>query len=344
KDRIRSWLSIHRLNSRGEIYYLKEELRACDEAIDKGDYSNEVVQKRTEILNKIHSVSKFQASKIAQKAKIKWAIEGDENVKFFHGMLNKKRNQSNIRGRFDKPSANRACLDTPFPVSLSTDQKEDLERIIAKEEVKRAVWDCGIDKSSGPDGFSFSFYRHFWPIIEKDVFEAVEYFFMKKKHTLIFKDDFEKAFDSVRWDFVDDVLNKFGFDERWRTWIQSCLSSSRGSILVNGSPTEEFQFFRGLKQESSRKGQNRIKTRQKWEAWRSQEKSKAVTVDRARKTEENKKRMNENANTIQELFKFKEKKKREGPKLQFVKRSKKGTNSFTVSNLYQPRTTNAIKN
>ncbi|GJV42889.1 RNA-directed DNA polymerase, eukaryota [Tanacetum coccineum] len=54
KDRIRSWLSIHRSNSRGEIYFLKEELRSCDEVIDKGDCSNEVVHKRTEILNKIH--------------------------------------------------------------------------------------------------------------------------------------------------------------------------------------------------------------------------------------------------------------------------------------------------
>ncbi|GJW76517.1 RNA-directed DNA polymerase, eukaryota [Tanacetum coccineum] len=98
KDRIRSWLSIHRSNSRGEIYFLKEELRSCDEVIDKGDCSNEVVHKRTEILNKIHQVNNIQASEIAQKAKIKWAIEGDENVKFFHGMLNKKRNQSNIRG------------------------------------------------------------------------------------------------------------------------------------------------------------------------------------------------------------------------------------------------------
>nr|GEY84411.1 hypothetical protein [Tanacetum cinerariifolium] len=49
--------------------------------------------------------------------------------------------------------------------------------------------------------------------------------------------------------------------------------------------------------ESSRKGQNRIKTGQKQEAWRSRENSEAVTVDRGRKTEENKKRMNENANT-----------------------------------------------
>nr|GEX36765.1 hypothetical protein [Tanacetum cinerariifolium] len=37
--------------------------------------------------------------------------------------------------------------------------------------------------------------------------------------------------------------------------------------------------------------QNRIKTRQKREAWRSPEESKAVSVDRARKTEENAKRM-----------------------------------------------------
>ncbi|GJY10404.1 RNA-directed DNA polymerase, eukaryota [Tanacetum coccineum] len=84
--------------------------------------------------------------------------------------------------------------------------------------------------------------------------EVLQWCRRKKKHALIFKVDFEKAFDSVRWDFVDDVLNKFGFGERWRTWIQSCLRSSRGSILVNGSPTEEFQFFRGLKQGTKVRG------------------------------------------------------------------------------------------
>ena len=47
---------------------------------------------------------------------------------------------------------------------------------------------------------------------------------------------------------MDDVLLKFGFGDRWRGWIQSCLRSSKGSILVNGSPTEEFQFYKGLKQ------------------------------------------------------------------------------------------------
>ncbi|GJY08676.1 RNA-directed DNA polymerase, eukaryota, reverse transcriptase zinc-binding domain protein [Tanacetum coccineum] len=69
----------------------------------------------------------------------------------------------------------------------------------------------------------------------------------RKKQSMIFKVDFEKAFDSVRWDFLDDILKNFGFGTRWRNWIQSCLKSSRGSILVNGSPTSEFQFYKGLK-------------------------------------------------------------------------------------------------
>ncbi|GJS62333.1 RNA-directed DNA polymerase, eukaryota [Tanacetum coccineum] len=358
KERIRGWLSSNKSNWKGEISKLKEELSFLDEAIDKGNGSEELVQKRLIILNKIQQISNTQMSEVAQKAKIKWVVEGDENTKFFHGMLNKKRSQSNIRGimangkwidnpvnvkneffdhfrcRFDKPPENRARIDICFPNVLSNDQRDDLDRMVTKEEVKRAVWDCGIDKSPGPDGFSFSFFRHFWTTIETDVFEAVVCFFTqgdmpngcnsnfialipkiidanmvkdfrpisligclykiiakiltnrlvsvigdlvnevqsafvaerqildgpfilnevlqwcrrKKKHALIFKVDFEKAYDSVRWDFLDDVLNKFGFGNKWRNWIQSCLRSSRGSILINGSPTEEFQFFKGLKQ------------------------------------------------------------------------------------------------
>ncbi|GJZ10079.1 hypothetical protein Tco_0544838 [Tanacetum coccineum] len=65
-----------------------------------------------------------------------------------------------------------------FIIHIRRQQKEDLEQDITKEEVKRAVWDCGVDKSPGPDGFSFYFYRHFWSMIEDDVFGAVEYFFI----------------------------------------------------------------------------------------------------------------------------------------------------------------------
>ncbi|GKB52675.1 RNA-directed DNA polymerase, eukaryota [Tanacetum coccineum] len=65
---------------------------------------------------------------------------------------------------------------------------------------------------------------------------------------MIFKVDFAKAYDSIRWDFLDDVLHSFGFGLKWRSWILGSLSSGRASILVNGSPTSEFQFHCGLKQ------------------------------------------------------------------------------------------------
>ncbi|GJU05894.1 hypothetical protein Tco_0577539 [Tanacetum coccineum] len=58
-------------------------------------------------------------SKLLRSAKIKWAIEGDENVKFFHGILNKKRSQSQIRGVM----ANGVWIDDPVkdsPLLLSS--------------------------------------------------------------------------------------------------------------------------------------------------------------------------------------------------------------------------------
>nr|GEX69116.1 nucleotide-binding alpha-beta plait domain-containing protein [Tanacetum cinerariifolium] len=41
---------------------------------------------------------KIDSMEMAQKAKVKWAVEGDENAGFFHGTINKRRNILNIRG------------------------------------------------------------------------------------------------------------------------------------------------------------------------------------------------------------------------------------------------------
>ncbi|GKA67444.1 RNA-directed DNA polymerase, eukaryota [Tanacetum coccineum] len=70
----------------------------------------------------------------------------------------------------------------------------------------------------------------------------------KKQQAMVFKVDFAKAYDSVRWDYLDDVLFSFGFGVKWRSWIKGSLISGMASVLVNGSPTSEFQFHCGLKQ------------------------------------------------------------------------------------------------
>nr|GEY53356.1 reverse transcriptase domain, reverse transcriptase zinc-binding domain protein [Tanacetum cinerariifolium] len=101
-------------------------------------------------------------------------------------------------------------------------------------------------------------------------------------------------------------------------------------------------LFHGDVKESSRKGQNRIKTGHKREAWRSREKSKAVTVDRARKTEQNGKRRAENAYTVKSYSSLKKEEKKKGLILHFQERSKRGVISAKDPELYQPRTSLAI--
>ena len=37
-----------------------------------------------------------------------------------------------------------------------------------------------------------------------------------KKGCFMFKMDFEKAYDSVSWAFLDCMMNHLGFDDTWR--------------------------------------------------------------------------------------------------------------------------------
>ncbi|GJT67739.1 RNA-directed DNA polymerase, eukaryota, reverse transcriptase zinc-binding domain protein [Tanacetum coccineum] len=78
--------------------------------------------------------------------------------------------------------------------------------------------------------------------------EIIEWYKKRKKKLLIFKVDFEKAFDSISWNYLIHILDSFGFGNKWCSWIKACLNSSRASILINGSPTSEFSIKRGLRQ------------------------------------------------------------------------------------------------
>nr|GEU41412.1 RNA-directed DNA polymerase, eukaryota, reverse transcriptase zinc-binding domain protein [Tanacetum cinerariifolium] len=272
KTKIREWNKKNMLSAKNIKAKYKDELEALEAIIDKGD---------------------------GIMVDGMW-IESPNRVKdeFFH----------HFSSRFDKPDARRAHIEMRYSKTLTCDQQVELESDVSNEEIKRAVWDCGIDKSPGPDGFTLGFFRRFWNLIENDMYDVVKYFFtygvipkgcnssfialipkipdtntvkdlrpisligslykiiekilanrlvgvlgdianevqsaftagrqildgpfilnevfqwckIKKKQSLIFKVDFEKAYDSVR--------------------------SLRGWIIINGSPTKEFQFFKGLKQ------------------------------------------------------------------------------------------------
>ncbi|RVW55793.1 LINE-1 retrotransposable element ORF2 protein [Vitis vinifera] len=65
---------------------------------------------------------------------------------------------------------------------------------------------------------------------------------------VVFKIDFEKAYDHVEWGFLDHVLQRKGFSQKWRSWMRGCLSSSSFAILVNGNAKGWVKASRGLRQ------------------------------------------------------------------------------------------------
>nr|GEU65738.1 RNA-directed DNA polymerase, eukaryota, reverse transcriptase zinc-binding domain protein [Tanacetum cinerariifolium] len=92
-------------------------------------------------------------------------IESPNRVKgeFFH----------HFSSRFDKLDTRQAHIEMRYPKTVTCDQQVELESDMFNEEIKRVVWDYGIDKSPGPNGFTFGFYHRLWNLIENDVYDAV---------------------------------------------------------------------------------------------------------------------------------------------------------------------------
>ncbi|GJX31521.1 RNA-directed DNA polymerase, eukaryota, reverse transcriptase zinc-binding domain protein, partial [Tanacetum coccineum] len=325
-----SWNEIHVVDNNAYVRFMKK-LKLLKERIkawnNRGEGIDTNVTRRSDVVRILQDIEKTEAMEVAQKAKIKWVVDGDENSKYYHGVINKKRNNLAIRG---------VLVDGNWVESPQL--AVDLEREVSKEEVKRAVWDCGTDKAPGPDGFTFGFYRRFWNLIECDVVNAVKWFFLheripsggnssfitlipkvsnanmvkdfrpisligsvykivakilanrlvlvlgdlvsdtqsaflkerqildgpfilneviqwckkKKKQSMIFKVDFEKAYDSVRWDFVDTILKKFGFgDKWWGSFLLLIICCHGNAFIFSFQRVVDAGLFSGIKLDSS---------------------------------------------------------------------------------------------
>jgi len=63
----------------------------------------------------------------------------------------------------------------------------------------------------------------------------------KNQSAIIFKIDFEKAYDKVKWDFLLQTLRMKGFSPKWIEWIRSFISGGSVAINVNDEIGPFFQ-------------------------------------------------------------------------------------------------------
>ena len=60
--------------------------------------------------------------------------------------------------------------------------------------------------------------------------------------------DMSKAYDRVEWTFVEKMMRKLGFNDRWICLIMNCITTVKYQVKVNGELTEQIIPTRGLRQ------------------------------------------------------------------------------------------------
>lgn len=68
----------------------------------------------------------------------------------------------------------------------------------------------------------------------------------KKMPHILLKLDISKAFDSVSWSFLLEILQKLGFGQKWCNLICLLLSTSSTGFLVNPEPAISLLHHHGL--------------------------------------------------------------------------------------------------
>nr|GEZ01740.1 RNA-directed DNA polymerase, eukaryota, reverse transcriptase zinc-binding domain protein [Tanacetum cinerariifolium] len=217
-------------------------LSLIDVKIDHGNATDLEFLNRRESSRILGDLDRITVSDLAQKARIKWASEGDENSSFFHATLKKCRRHLAIKvikesswivafprtkskrlfGIVEGCNSSSIALIPKVPnamlimdfiiVSLIGCQYKIVSKILANR-LSMVIGSC-----ISPEQYAFI---KGWSILDGPFIlnEVIEWYRKRKKKLMIFEVDFEKAFDFLR-----------------------------SSVLINGSPMVEFEISRGLRQ------------------------------------------------------------------------------------------------
>ncbi|CAN6571026.1 unnamed protein product [Malus baccata var. baccata] len=220
---------------------------------------------------------------LKQKSRVQWLQEGDANTKFFHQSTLQRRMRNKV---VTLKSDNEEWVDNLDQVSEK--MNATLSAPVSADEIKQAALKMGGLKAPSPDGFQGIFYRSQWDIIAADVNKMIEdlmagslkplrinathlalipkvpnpesvshfrpislcnfsYKILSKVLANRLKRFLPELISPTQNAFVE-VMEKMGFDSRWRNLILGCISTVSFAILLNGHPGPRFAPSRGLRQ------------------------------------------------------------------------------------------------
>ncbi|GJT89350.1 RNA-directed DNA polymerase, eukaryota, reverse transcriptase zinc-binding domain protein [Tanacetum coccineum] len=231
KSHLKLWYSRTKESEQSTKRNILLSLRTLEEKIDAGCVNDEDRDLRVNKLLELESLDKLESVDLIQKARLKWDVEGDKNSKFFHGIINSKRKSRMINGilhegewitdpiaiksallNFFKVKFSRHDTSVTFPPIVASKRLSDYDVIFLDSMVSLEEIKSAVWDCSSQKASGPMGFR----------------FYLSRNIGILFTMIFNV------------LLMAFS--------LQAGLSSSRASILVNGSPTSEFSLKRGLRQ------------------------------------------------------------------------------------------------
>jgi hypothetical protein len=82
----------------------------------------------------------------------------------------------------------------------------------------------------------------------RTITDIIEYCKQKNMSAILLLIDFEKAFDTVRWNFLGEILQKFYFGKIFQKWVKILHTDIKSYVINNGHFSDSFNIFRGIRQ------------------------------------------------------------------------------------------------
>lgn len=76
--------------------------------------------------------------------------------------------------------------------------------------------------------------------------EVIDDLVGNKRDGFLCEVDMEKTYDHVNWEFVDYMLGRLRFGNKWRRWMKSCITSPSFVVMINDETSSLFKGTKGL--------------------------------------------------------------------------------------------------
>ncbi|XP_060968731.1 uncharacterized protein LOC133036230 [Cannabis sativa] len=252
----------------------KADFITAQESLAKDPNNSLLLQEENRLGHEYAAALKQYTCFLRQQSKVSWLQNGEDNTKYFHSLMKKRKLENRIttfeshgqivddysevvehflnhfRNFMGKKSSatrrlNQDCIQQGRTLTL--EQQAKLIRPFTEKDVKKAMFEvlpCLVSDNQG------AFVKNRLLAHNIMIFQDLLKGYTRRvvSARCIMKIDLRKAYDTVDWHFVEDILNNLCFPSRFIHWLLVCLRGTNYFLLLNGRIQGSFKGEKGLRQ------------------------------------------------------------------------------------------------